>query len=43
VERSEVNFKKFPEDILVIIRGIYDSEDYCIWQTIDPPSKRADW
>lgn len=43
VERSEVNFIKFPEDILVIIRGIYDSEDYCIWQTIDPPSNRADW
>ena len=43
VEKREVDFPRFPEDIYVIIRGIYQSEDLCIWQTIDPPPNQADW
>lgn len=43
VEKRKNDFPRFPEDIFVIIRGIYQSEDYCIWQTIDPPPNLADW
>jgi len=43
VEKRKNDFPRFPEDIYVIIRGIYQSEDFCIWQTIDPPPNQADW
>lgn len=41
-ERKD-NLQRFSEDIYVIIQGIFQSEDYCIWQTIDPPSNQLDW
>ena len=43
VDKRKSDFQRFTEDIYVIIRGIYQSEDYCIWQTIDPPPNQADW
>jgi len=39
---KEVKYRRYPEDIAVIIRGIYNSPDHCIWQTIDPPPNIAD-
>ncbi|HBY57395.1 MAG TPA: hypothetical protein DEG96_05985 [Candidatus Atribacteria bacterium] len=43
VEKRKIDFHNFPEDIYIILRGIYQSEDFCIWQTIDPPPNQADW
>jgi hypothetical protein len=42
VEKRKGDFSRFPEDIYVIIRGIFQSDDHCIWQTIDPPPNQAD-
>jgi len=43
VEKRKIDFSRFPEDIYIILRGIYQSPDFCIWQTIDPPPNQADW
>jgi len=40
--KKEINCSRYPEDIAVIIRGIFTSQDHCIWQTIDPPPNIAD-
>ena len=39
---KEINHSRYSEDIAVIIRGIFTSQDHCIWQTIDPPPNIAD-
>lgn len=41
-EKRKSDFSRFPEDIYVIIWGIFQSDDHCIWQTIDPPPNQAD-
>jgi len=39
---KEIKYTRYPEDITVLIRGIFTSTDQCIWQTIDPPPNKAD-
>ena len=39
---KEIKHTKYPEDIAVLIRGLFDSPDNSIWQTIDPPINQFD-
>ena len=38
----EIKSTRYPEDIAILIRGIFTSSDHCIWQTIDPPPNKND-
>ncbi|MEA2087103.1 MAG: hypothetical protein U9O91_03290 [Candidatus Caldatribacteriota bacterium] len=40
---KEIKYIRYPEDITILIRGIFVSPDHCIWQTIDPPPNQYDW
>ena len=37
LSNKEIKSTRYPEDIAILIRGIFTSPDHCIWQTIDPP------
>ena len=39
---TEIKSIRYPEDIAILIRGIFTSPDHCIWQTIDPPPNKND-
>jgi hypothetical protein len=42
ISNKEIKYKRYPEDIAILIRGIFTSSDHCIWQTIDPPPNQSD-
>jgi len=42
LSNKEIKYTRYPEDIPVLIRGIFESPDHCIWQTIDPPPSKYD-
>jgi len=42
LSESEIKSIRYPEDIAILIRGIFTSLDQCIWQTIDPPPNESD-
>jgi len=42
LSNKEIKSTRYPEDIAVLIRGIFTSPDHCIWQTIDPPPNKND-
>ena len=42
LSNKEIYYTRYPEDIAVLIRGIFASPDHCIWQTIDPPPNKND-
>ena len=42
LSNTEIKSTRYPEDIAVLIRGIFTSPDHCIWQTIDPPPNESD-
>ena len=43
LSNKKIEYTRYPEDIVILIRGIYNSPDHCIWQTIDPPPNKHDW
>ena len=43
LSNKKIEYTRYPEDIVILIRGIYNSPDHCIWQTIDPPPNKYDW
>ena len=42
LSNTEIKSTRYPEDIAILIRGIFTSPDQCIWQTIDPPPSKND-
>ncbi len=42
LSNKEIKSTRYPEDIAILIRGIFTSPDHCIWQTIDPPPNKSD-
>jgi len=42
LSNKEIKCTRYPEDIAILIRGIFTSPDHCIWQTIDPPPNKND-
>ncbi len=42
LSNKEIRYTRYPEDIAILIRGIFTSPDHCIWQTIDPPPNKND-
>lgn len=42
LSNKEIKSIRYPEDIAILIRGIFTSPDHCIWQTIDPPPNKND-
>jgi hypothetical protein len=40
LSNKEIKYTRYPEDIAILIRGIFTSPDQCIWQTIDPPPNK---
>ena len=42
LSNKEIKYIRYPEDIAILIRGIFTSPDHCIWQTIDPPPNKND-
>jgi len=39
---KEIEYTRYPEDIAILMRGIFTSSEQCIWQTIDPPPNKSD-
>jgi len=42
LSNKEIEYTRYPEDIAILMRGIFTSPDQCIWQTIDPPPNKND-
>ena len=42
LSNKEIEYTRYPEDIAILMRGIFTSPEQCIWQTIDPPPNKND-